>query len=216
MCSFKLPLRLHETSCDKIDDEDLFFTPSPTPPLPARNPSHGNAYWDFRLKAPYSAVSLVPPPLFSEVTKLSSFMHEEEEDEDDDDTLDSSSRPTSFGSSVPSSPTPSFQSFTTYASSIHTVAPVFGSVSPRPTRPLYSSPPTEIRSWGYKRVPSHAPPPRLRRRKTPRNKTLRELRTKESERCLQRVYDHQLELYLNGALFPRARRKEGLNCLEEE
>lgn len=56
------------------------------------------------------------------------------------------------------------------------------------------------------------PQPRrpLRRRVSPTHDTLRSLRAKESDACLQRVCDEQVDAYLSGTLFSRARMKPEL------
>jgi hypothetical protein len=65
-----------------------------------------------------------------------------------------------------------------------------------------------------------APAPRptrpLRRKVSPTHETLRSLRAKESDACLQRVYDEQVSAYLSGALFPRLRMEPGLGVLDED
>jgi hypothetical protein len=55
----------------------------------------------------------------------------------------------------------------------------------------------------------------LRRKVSPTHDTLRNLRAKESDACLQKVYDEQVSAYLSGALFTRERIKSELEVLEE-
>lgn len=68
--------------------------------------------------------------------------------------------------------------------------------------------------------PSPTPEPQtrrpLRRKVSPTHETLRSLRAKESDACLQRVYDEQVSAYLSGALFSRVQIQSDLDVLEEE
>ncbi|KAF2631751.1 hypothetical protein BU25DRAFT_195979 [Macroventuria anomochaeta] len=70
----------------------------------------------------------------------------------------------------------------------------------------------------YTPVSTPEPQPRrpLRRKVSPTHETLRSLRAKESDACLQRVYDEQVSAYISGALFPRERMKPGLEVLRED
>jgi hypothetical protein len=86
----------------------------------------------------------------------------------------------SFCSSTPSTPSsPKFRTpqLTSY------FAPTCWTVAPSPT-PIYN--------------PRHL----LRRKKSPRKDTLRGLRAKESDACLQRIYDSRTSAYLDGFVFP--------------
>lgn len=56
----------------------------------------------------------------------------------------------------------------------------------------------------------------LRRVESPKQYSLRELRLKESEACLQQVYDHQVIAFLDGPLFrPMVPPKSKLRRLSE-
>ncbi|KAF2445581.1 hypothetical protein P171DRAFT_430978 [Karstenula rhodostoma CBS 690.94] len=183
---------------------------SPTPPLPVRNPNHRYPPRKAAFAVPNSSAKLIPKPLFSKRSRLSPLEIHIEVQEFPDWSSRSSSQ-----SSGPPSPTFSFTSFASYASSATTVSGP-GSIRERPASQEYLFPPSDICNWGNEWEPSHAPKPRLRRIKTPKKETLRDLRAKGSDVCLQRVYEQQLELYLNGALFPRTKWKYGLSCVEEE
>ncbi|KAJ4984695.1 hypothetical protein SVAN01_09809 [Stagonosporopsis vannaccii] len=56
----------------------------------------------------------------------------------------------------------------------------------------------------------------LRRRVSPTHDTLRNLRAKESDACLQRVCDEQVSAYLSGTLFSRATVKSKLATTSED
>ncbi|KAK7184590.1 hypothetical protein DPSP01_009007 [Paraphaeosphaeria sporulosa] len=187
------------------------LTNSATPPLPVRNPNRRYSQRKTAFVVPNSSAKLVPKPLFSKRSGIPPLQIHIEVQE----ILDWSSR-SSSQSSGPPSPTSSFRSFASYASSVTTVSGP-GSVRERPISQEYAFPPLDICNWGNEWEPSHAPTnPRLRRTKTPKKETLRDLRAKGSDMCLQRVYEQQLELYLNGALFPRTKWKDDLGCVEEE
>lgn len=66
--------------------------------------------------------------------------------------------------------------------------------------------------------PEPQPPPRrsLRRRVSPTHDTLRNLRAKESDACLQKVCEEQVSAYLSGTLFSRERTRTGLGAVEED
>lgn len=65
--------------------------------------------------------------------------------------------------------------------------------------------------------PEPQPPRRpLRRRVSPTHDTLRNLRAKESDACLQRVCEEQVSAYLSGTLFPQERAQTGLEVVEED
>lgn len=186
------------------------LTNSPTPPLPVRNPNHRYSRRNTAFAVPNSSAKLVPKPLFSKRSGLPRLqIHIQVQD-----ISDWSSRPCSHSSS-PTSPTTSFRSFASYASSATTVSGP-GSTRERPVSQEYMFPPSDICNWGNEWEPSHAPKPRLRRTKTPKEETLRDLRAKGSDVCLQMVYEQQLTLYLNGALFPRTKCNDVLGCVEEE
>jgi hypothetical protein len=184
---------------------------SSTPPLPVRNPNHRFPQRNPSFAVPNTSAKLAPKPLFSKRSELPPVQMTIEVR----DMTDCSSRPSSQ-SSGPPSPTTSFKSFASYASSATTVSGP-GSIRERPTsQDYYQSPPPSVCNWGNEWEPCYAPTPRLRRTKTPKTETLRDLRAKGSDMCLQRVYEHQLELYLNGTLFPRMKWKDDLGCVEEE
>lgn len=65
-------------------------------------------------------------------------------------------------------------------------------------------------------TPEPHPMRTLRRKVSPTHETLRSLRAKDSDACLQRVYDEQVMAYLSGSLFSRVRMKSGLQVLEED
>lgn len=65
--------------------------------------------------------------------------------------------------------------------------------------------------------PQPLPPRRsLRRRVSPTHDTLRNLRAKESDACLQKVCEEQVFAYLSGTLSPRERTQTGLEVFEED
>ena len=70
----------------------------------------------------------------------------------------------------------------------------------------------------YTPISTPEPQPRqsLRRRVSPTHDTLRSIRAKESDACLQRMYDEQVSAYLSGALFLRDKMKPELELLEED
>lgn len=64
--------------------------------------------------------------------------------------------------------------------------------------------------------PEPQPPRRpLRRRFSPTHDTLRNLRAKESDACLQRICEEQVFAYLSGTLFPQEEAQTGLEVVEE-
>ena len=69
----------------------------------------------------------------------------------------------------------------------------------------------------YTPISSPEPQPRrpLRRKVSPTHDTLRNLRAKHSDACLQRVCDEQVLAYLSDTLFPRAKVKSELGALDE-
>jgi hypothetical protein len=70
----------------------------------------------------------------------------------------------------------------------------------------------------YTPISSPEPQPRrpLRRKVSPTNDTLRNLRAKQSDACLQRVCDEQVLAYLSDTLFPQARVRPELGVLDED
>jgi hypothetical protein len=69
-------------------------------------------------------------------------------------------------------------------------------------------------------TPISSPEPQLwrplRRKFSPTNDTLRNLRAKQSDACLQRVCDEQVLAYLSDTLFPQARVRPELGVLDED
>lgn len=61
-----------------------------------------------------------------------------------------------------------------------------------------------------------SPRPSLRRKVSPIHDTLRNLRAKESDACLQRVCEEQVSAYLSGALSPRERIQTRLEVVDED
>lgn len=72
----------------------------------------------------------------------------------------------------------------------------------------------------YTPVSSPEPQPEqrrsLRRRVSPTHDTLRNLRAKESDACLQKVCEEQVSAYLNGTLLPRETTRRGSETVEED
>ncbi|KAL1636629.1 hypothetical protein SLS58_009754 [Diplodia intermedia] len=63
---------------------------------------------------------------------------------------------------------------------------------------------TNSTSRRRRQKPPHSPmaPARtLRRKFSPRNESLREIRARDSEICLQRVYEREVMMYLDGSIF---------------
>jgi hypothetical protein len=168
------------------------FTPSPTPPLPIRR---------HPLLPPVqisgNTAELIPAPLFSQRKRLPSrVLHVT--------VHDLSFEPSSPPSDPPSSSTTSLLSSTSSGiSSPPTSVP--NSLSNRPRALTYSYAESEGVQWetGLEwRAHAESMPRRcLRRKPSPKKESLRSLRVKDSEACLQRVYDKRLEAYLNGDIF---------------
>lgn len=175
------------------------WTLSKTPPLPLRNPNRRSYYLDKPLPPlPNESITfveeLLPRPLFYRTMTHPPKLIQH-------DLVDQPS-PTLSACTV-SSTVPSISS-----SSI-------GCLSPTPSTPATSapsSPSTRTRSLTYT-FPSSAwigvltapdPVPRhsLRRKRSPRKESLRSLRAKDSEACLQKVYDQRTSAYLEGSMFP--------------
>jgi len=85
---------------------------------------------------------------------------------------------------------------------------------PRHSLELTCTSPSTV--W-YTPVSSPEPQPRrpLRRKTSPTHDTLRNLRAKQSDACLQRVCDEQVLAYLSDTLFPQARARPELDVLDE-
>lgn len=122
-------------------------------------------------------------------------------------------------SSVSTSRTPSLRSSRrSISSSISSVSTPLSSVPNSPYSRTRSLTCTSPPSMWYTPVSAPFPQPRqpLRRKVSPTHETLRSLRAKESDACLQRVYDEQVSAYLSGALFPRTKMKSKLEVLDED
>ncbi len=176
-----------------------------------------NYYYDNPLpSSPYAAfdieTELVPKPLFSRPTVLPPVR-----------ATYAVVEPSSpiYMSSIPSASTsraPSLQSSQrSISSSVSSKSTPMSSAptSPCPrTRSLACS--SSPSAW-YTPVSTPVPQPArpLRRKVSPTHETLRSIRAKESDACLQRVYDEQVSAYLSGALFSKGRMKPELEGLEE-
>ena len=172
------------------------LTSSPTPPLPTRRRPPG------LLPPPTDpelTPSLIPAPLFSKRKRLPSrILHVTVHD------LSALPSPTHSISNAPSSPSTSFHSSTFSAnSSPSSSAP--SSPSNRPRALTYSRPEPDVAYWDsvmqWRPHVGRMPRRCLRRKPSPKEESLRSLRVKDSEACLQRVYDERLEAYLNGDVF---------------
>jgi hypothetical protein len=75
---------------------------------------------------------------------------------------------------------------------------------------------SRMSTWSNSSASDLQPRRSLRRRKLPADESLRSLRAKQSDACLQRMYDEQTLAYLNGTMFTRARAKMGLGVMIEE
>lgn len=77
---------------------------------------------------------------------------------------------------------------------------------------------SSLSTMSHTPVSNPEPRPRrpLRRRVSPTHETLRSIRAKESDACLQRAYDEQVSAYLSGALFSRVQVKSDLDVLQED
>lgn len=140
---------------------------------------------------------LVPPPLFSTRKRFPTrVLHV---------TVHDYSPPASpTGSIGPSSPTTSFRSSTSSGiSTCTTSAPA----SPLQYRPRHWEPSEPESSHHHAET---MPRRSLRRKPSPKKESLRSLRVKDSEACLQRVYEGRLEKYLNGEIFG------GWGCVGEQ
>ncbi|KAF2000559.1 hypothetical protein P154DRAFT_197725 [Amniculicola lignicola CBS 123094] len=195
---------------------------TPPPALPPRNPRHHARPTSECL---LDAADLVPPPLFARRRRhpLSSI------------PVPSLAIPDlpapSHGAEYPSSP----DSFKSARSSISSIAasptstapsspssfqPSFsrtGSSTVSSSSPSYSAPPILPLPYSYYSrfawdpIPHHE----LRRKKSPKQETLRSLRAKESEACLQRMYNQQTLAYLDGSIFARTKRRPTLDRVDE-
>jgi hypothetical protein len=170
-------------------------SPFPTPPVPIRHPSHRLHPHNHPLpplpETP-STFSLVPPPLFSRRT-----YHGRERIQVTVLEIPHPSPPSSTRSSTsPSSP----HSLSSWTSTSPPDSP------PTQTQLLScysSSPPSIFAATTWNPVPHHS----LRRKPSPKRESLRALRAKESDACLQRIYDRQTSAYLDGLLMDLPRRR---------
>jgi hypothetical protein len=80
----------------------------------------------------------------------------------------------------------------------------------------YSPSHSRMSTWSDSSTSDLQPRRSLRRRKPPTDESLRSLRAKQSDACLQRMYDEQTSAYLNGTMFTRARARLGLGMAIEE
>ncbi|OCK79192.1 hypothetical protein K432DRAFT_383295 [Lepidopterella palustris CBS 459.81] len=112
------------------------------------------------------------------------------------------------GSSTGSSPpSPAFKWGSTSPTFNSTASPTSTSPPSSPWSPSSpSSSSTSPSTWG------RPPPHFLRRKPSPKRESLRALRAKESEACLQRIYERQTRAYLDGTLFlpPPTKSKSGM------
>ncbi|KAF2268518.1 hypothetical protein CC78DRAFT_373157 [Lojkania enalia] len=171
------------------------FTPSPTPPVPLRNPGR---HMQSRPLPPIpetpSTKDLLPPPLFSRRTR----------------------HPNAIPATVleiPDSP-PSYPTYPLSPGSSKSS----GSAISSPTSSVPSSPTSKTRSLTQSPTPSclaliswdPEPQHTLKRKLSPKYETLRSLRAKESEACLQRIYEQQTLAYLSGALCGKGKARRRL------
>lgn len=193
------------------------FTASPTPELPERNPDHRFHPLPSLPPLPDSqdTVNLIPPPLFSTFIKRTpppppvrihaTLM------EDPYRTI----AMFNADSSAPSSPTSTRSSRSRSPSQTST-----------PATSVPSSPTSQARSLSYAPSPvpscwaaiSWVPEQKhsLRRKRSPKKDTLRGLRAKESDACLQRIYDQQTLSYLDGSVFSKAKPGSRLGVVFED
>ena len=80
---------------------------------------------------------------------------------------------------------------------------------------ISSSPRSRISTWSDSSTSDLQPRRSLRRRKLPTDESLRSLRAKQSDACLQQMYDEQTLAYLNGTMFTKARARVGLGVTIE-
>ncbi|KAF2787369.1 hypothetical protein K505DRAFT_128003 [Melanomma pulvis-pyrius CBS 109.77] len=189
---------------------------SPTPTPPPRHPYH-RLHPHPLPPRPESLEGMVPPPL--SISKRSrthsppnfNAVHVAVFD------IPHYAPPSTAGSSPPPSPTWSRSSRSSRSCTSTPASSAPSSPTSRPRALTYSSSPSPSSSSSSSSsfsspspTPSHwrtpwAPAPRraLRRKTSPRLETLRSLRAKDSDACLQRIYDQQTSAYLLGNIFPR-------------
>jgi len=168
---------------------------SPTPPLPSRH-----SYRRLRPHRQDALQDLMPPPL--------SISKQHRTHSPSNTVYVSVFEIPQLASSRPSTSNSNRSATRSRSSSSHVSTPVSsapGSPTLRPraltcslTSPSPAPSPTPANwstSW---ESPAH---PSLRRKKSPKIDTLRALRAKDSEACLQRLYDEQTSAYLCGFIF---------------
>lgn len=187
-----------------------------TPPLPRRNPKRQFSQHEKPLPPLPDGVfqfdpDLIPRPLFSDritlrpqplrVTTM--------------EFLSPTSSPAMSPSTILSRAT-SLRSSNGSVSSSHISTPATSPPSSPNSRPrslTYSSPPP---TWLAPLVaPEPMPRQSLRRKKSPRKETLRSIRAKESDACLQRVYDQRLSGYLDDSMLRGRTPVSGLRMFME-
>jgi hypothetical protein len=168
---------------------------SPTPPLPSRH-----SYRRLRPPRQDTLYDLIPPPLsiskrgrtyspsnivYVSVLEIPQLTPSRPSTASSNHSAtwsrSSSSHASTPASSAPSSPTPRPRALA--------YVPTSSLPAPSPTPSIWST------SWEPPTRPS------LRRKKSPKRETLRTLRIKDSEACLQDIYDEQTSEYLCGSIF---------------
>ncbi|KAF1848587.1 uncharacterized protein K460DRAFT_415126 [Cucurbitaria berberidis CBS 394.84] len=167
-----------------------------TPPLPHRDPIRHFSQSEklpALLDGSYQIeVDLLPKPLFCRrITLPSKALH-----------VSTMEIPSPMSSDTRSSPASSICSSDASVSSSPPSTPSTSAPSSPASRTrslTYSSPPS---AWFIPPVaPDPTPKQSLRRRRSPRQETLRSLRAKESDACLQRMCDQRVSAYLDGSMF---------------
>ncbi|KAF2106311.1 hypothetical protein BDV96DRAFT_336748 [Lophiotrema nucula] len=184
---------------------------SPTPPLPLRFPGRQiNGHFDAPPLPPlpesFSKLELVPPPLFSKRTRR--------QPNAKPTNIEIPPLPPPVQSALPFSPA---STRSTRSSNSRTFSSPASSAPSSPgSRTTFSHPSSPMPIyWAEIRfdpVPRH----KLKRKLSPKNETLRALRAKDSEACLQKKYEEQTCAYLNGMLFGSVQRRPGLRMIEED
>lgn len=116
-------------------------------------------------------------------------------------------------SSASMSRTPSLRSSRRSISSSSSSIPT--TLSSAPTSPYSQRRSLELTCTSPICTPETQPRRPLRRRVSPTHDTLRNLRAKESDACLQRICDEQVSAYLSGALLHRTRMESDLVMVSE-
>ncbi|OAL51933.1 hypothetical protein IQ07DRAFT_397723 [Pyrenochaeta sp. DS3sAY3a] len=169
------------------------------PPLPLRNPNRHFYQYEKPLPPLPNVTTveeeLLPRPLFYRTMTLPPKTVEDDPVDQPSPTLSACT----VSSTVPSISSSSIGSTSTRPSTPATSAPSSPSSRARSLTYMYPLPTWNNPSYSPSLVPRHA----LRRKKSPRKDSLRSLRAKDSEACLQRVYDQRTSAYLDGSLFPR-------------